>query len=160
MRRFKIKPFESPYYPAGSPYFFWAYVFDTEKEMYDWYFEYVKKRECDPNKDWDTFKFGGFRKDCDFAAMCIPFEVIKIDRERNEERGANIGNIIFYRGAIGAGIVSHEMGHCAMWYERLINGNKQARFGTDVGDREERLLYLLHDFVKGFYQKAYKLKLI
>ena len=158
-KRFKIKANESPYYPAGNPAFFWAMVFDTKQEMYDWYFEYVKEREADPNKDWAAFKFEGFVADCNFAAMHLPFEIIRVDKNGNEEKHDNIGIVIFHKGAIGAGIVAHEMGHCAFWYERLINGNKRACFGTDVGDKEERYLYLLHDFVKMFYQKAQKLKL-
>lgn len=160
MRYFKIKPIESPYYPAGSPFHFWAYVFDTKQEMYDWYRKYIIQREGDGSKDWETHRFKGFSNECNFEAMCLPFEWVKISEDGTETRAHNIGNVIFYKGRLGAGIVAHEMGHCAMWYERLINGNKQARFGADVGEREERLLYLLHDFVKGFYQKAYKLKLI
>ena len=153
MRYFKIKPIESPYYPAGSPYHFWAYVFDDREEMYAWYLDYIKNRGTEVAQ-------GLFSTECNFEGMCLPFESFRISEDGTETRGYNIGNVIFHKGRLGAGIVAHEMGHCAMWYERLIHGNETAHFGRRTGDKEERYLYLLHDFVKVFYQKAYKMKLI
>ena len=160
MRRFKIKANESPYYPPGSPYYFWAFVFDGKDEMYSWYLDYVRKRVSIGTEDWITREKKLYSEDCNFAGMCLPFEWTKIEEDGTETRGHNIGNVIFHKERLGAGIVAHEMGHCAMWYERLIHNNKTAQFGRETGDKEERFLYLLHDFVKMFYQKAYKMKII
>jgi hypothetical protein len=128
--------------------------------MYEWYVDEVRKREVADNKDWDTYKFGGFHKELNFEAMCLPFEIVCISPDGGETRHSNIGNVIFHRGSIGGGVVAHEMGHCAMWFERLINGNTNAVFGDSNDEKEERLLYLLHDFVKLFYQKCRRKKII
>lgn len=133
-KRFRIRADESPYYPAGSPYFFWAMVFDTKQDMYDWWLKYPGRQG---NK-------------CNFEAKCMPSESINVE---SGSLADNIGTVIFHKGALSAGLVAHEMAHCAFWYERLINGNKWAVFGAENGEREERLLYILHDFIEMFYQK-------
>lgn len=134
MIRFKIKP------KAGR-FFFWVIVFDTKAQMRAWWAEYD-----------NVFLGGGYNGES-FGAMTIPYEIRK-----GEARKSEIGTIIFSRQQVGAGTVAHEMGHAAIWYDRLINGNLNAEYGQSIGDAEERMLYLLADLVKQTINQFYKRK--
>lgn len=134
-KRFKITT------DAGKN-FFWAYVFDTKEEMQAWY------------RNRRLLEDAG-----DFRAMVMPYEAVRF-QDGQEVRRDDIGTAIFWRGGLGAGTVAHEMGHCAIWYDRLVNGNRLAEYGESIGDAEERMLYLLYDFVRCFVDKCYKLKLL
>lgn len=152
-KRFKLKPRNNPNVGAGIQHFFWCLLFDTKVEMYAWYASYIKKRGDDKNKDWDYFGFEGFSEEMDFSAMVLPYEIVLIDESGLEAQSNEIGTVIFCKEQTGPGVVSHEMGHCAMWYERLVFGNKNAEFGESIGINEERLFYLMTDFVTQFYTK-------
>lgn len=138
-------------------YYFNCKVFDTKQEMYDYYLKYVGKRERSKSKDWEAFNFTGFDKSLQFAAIVMPFERLSIAEDGTETRMKNIGEALFYKGKLGIGLISHEMLHCALWHERLIEGNLKAEFGENIGEDEERLCYTLTDFVIQFCRKCYKL---
>ena len=152
VRRFKVKP-------SNDSHYFWCFVFDSKPEMYKWY---LKEAEAAKTQFVNilTGKPSQYDLSLQFEGMCLPFELFRVLEDGTEEKGDNIGNVIFHRSRLGAGLVAHEMGHCAMWYERIVNGNPGAVFGPECGNVEERFLYILHDLVKMFYQKAYKMKLI
>ena len=87
--------------------------------------------------------------------MVLPCERIRFE-DGKAVLGNEIGTAIFYREKLGAGLIAHEMGHCAFWYDRLINGNTNAEYGPEVGEAEERVLDLLYDFTRNFINKCYK----
>lgn len=136
-KRFKIKT-------QGEPHFFWCRVFDTKKEMHQWY------------RTTSQYQEQGGKGD--FGAMVLPYEKVKFENDA-EIRHPEIGTVIFYRGQMGAGVISHEMGHCALWYDRIINGNRNAQYGEEVNDEEERLCYLIGDLTRCLVNKCYKLNI-
>ncbi len=136
LKRFKI---------SSKEYFFWCYIFKTKPDMYVWYSNYNKRR-------------GKVHEgELNFEAIVMPYEKIYIE---TDERCPNIGICLFYQGKLGTGLISHEMGHCSFWYDRLINENINAEYGDNNGEREERLLYILYDFSSDFVNKLYKHELI
>lgn len=116
-------------------------VFDTKKEMFEFKARYDKENGIE-------YGYGGF------GAIVMPYEIINTETGK---RRLEIGTCLFYKGNIGAGLISHEMLHCAMWYERLLNGNKNACFGDGTREDEERLCYILTYLVRSFVGKLYKL---
>lgn len=68
----------------------------------------------------------------------------------------NIGEAIFCKGRLGAGLTSHEMLHCSLSHERAIEGNANATFGEQCGEVEERLCYTLTKFMRQFNEKCHK----
>lgn len=135
MRRFRV---------SSGRWYFWCYVFDTKAEMYSWYVRYrIEVNKCELN----------------FKALVMPYERVRVMEDGSELRHGNIGTCLFYKDALGAGLVAHEMLHCALWHDRLINGNSGAVYGEAIGECEERLAYLLTDFTACFVRKAYKVGL-
>jgi hypothetical protein len=133
-------------------------VFDTKKEMYAFYDEYAKHRVKD-ELSMELSKKGGFnghRVENNYAAMCIPYVMLKRNN-LDGPIGNDIGIVIFYKGRLGAGIVAHEMGHAALHYDREVNGNKNAEYGNNIGEKEEDMLHALFHLVRNFTRKCYKL---
>ena len=143
--KFKLKP-------NKHTNFFWAYLFDTKKEMRDWYDGYVKAR-INQGADVSNFEPSNSEQTERFAAIVMPFQIFK----GSDEMQPNIGICLFHRKALGSGLISHEMLHCALWFDRVVNGNILAQYGECVGEEEERLAYLLTDFVRNFVKKMYKI---
>lgn len=126
---------------AESGHYFTCKIFENKEEMNAYYLQ-----RC---KDW-----GDSPEPLEFSAMVSPFE-----RWAGEVLNSEIGEAIFYKGKLGSGLISHEMLHCALWHERLVEGNANATFGTDCGEVEERLCYTLTNFVSQFVENCYKLNL-
>lgn len=120
--------------PEG--YFFKVLIFKDKEDMYIW------------------FTKNNGQGDLDFAGIVMPYEAIL-----KEERMKDIGTVLLCKDRLGSGLIAHEMGHCAFWYDRLINGNTKAEYGEEIGESEERVLYLLSSFVKDLVNKIYSLKL-
>lgn len=152
MKRFKIKSNGDPYHEGVKNAYFWVYVFDEKRQMFDWYLKYAEQREKESGVAFD--------RSLTFDAVNMPFERWQVVNGELNRMHDNIGIILFSKKHINPGIVAHEMGHAAMWYERLINENENAEFGADNNSTEERYLYLIHDFVNAFYKKASKLNLL
>ena len=146
--QFKLKQ------PKQAHYFV-AYLFDTKKEMYAWYEAYIKRRVKNGASE-ASFRPSNSYQTGDFAATVIPYQIFKID-EQNEIMQPDIGICLFHRGELGSGLVSHEMLHCALWFDRVVNGNTMAQYGEEVSEAEERLAYLLAEFVRKFVNKMYKI---
>ena len=141
--------------PKNKGHYFVAHFFDTKKEMQAWYETYVKVRVNDGANESHFRPSNSYQTD-DFAAIVIPFEIFDIN-DGNEVMRPNIGICLFHRKALGSGLISHEMLHCALWYDRIVNGNINAQYGEEVGEEEERLAYLLTEFVRKFVNKMYKI---
>jgi len=137
--KFKIRP-------KGQKPYFKVLLFAQKPDMWAWYEAYCKKA-------------GRVSIDIPFGALVMPYEIVRPLPDGDEERKDDIGTVLFHRGMIGSGVIAHEMGHCAFWYDRLINGNTNAVYGDDIGDDEERVLYLLAEFVQQTVKAFYKAKI-
>lgn len=145
-KRFKISP-------SPGENFFWAYVFDTHREMHKWYSRYLSKNYILAGSNYSVNE-----DQSDFSAMVMPYQRVSIEGE-NEVPQRDIGIVILNREALGIGVIAHEMTHCALWHDRLINGNHNAEYGLHSCESEERLAYLIGDYTRCFVDKAYKLNL-
>lgn len=126
---------------VGANNHFVVRVFDTKNEMWKYFDGYREKNGLPFERP-------------DFGAIVIPYEV---RNTKTNDLASDIGEILFYRGLVGAGVIAHEMGHAAMWAERLLYGNKNASFGEGNNETEERFLYTLADLVKKTVAKFYKI---
>ncbi len=127
-------------------------VFDTKREMYAYYMLYISKREQVPK-----FKgFKGWSKKLNFEAIVMPYERYRFIG-RKKIQANDIGEVLFYRKQIGAGIAAHEFGHASIWWDRLVKKNKRAIYGERVCAAEERMLHCLYHLVRNFTNKCYKL---
>lgn len=136
------KPVEFIVRRRRSRYFFKVSVFNTKSQMYT----YFRKRGKSIGLKRNDNKL-------DFFGICMCYEHIDIQNKRMPD----IGEVLLFRGKIGAGIVAHEMLHAALHYERLVSKNEQATFTNNIGKEEERLAYCLTDLVRQFTVKAYEL---
>jgi len=102
-----------------TKHFFTVTVFDTKKEMLN---DYVTKYD-------EHIKFEACVKPCFFQC------------ESSLEIGKDIGSVYFYRGNLKAGLLAHEMLHCALWYDRIVNLNHRNTY-IEL-DSEEQLAYVL-----------------
>lgn len=122
-------------------YYFLCKVFNTKREMYAYY-----KKRC---KRW------GEEIDLsEWAARISPYE-----KRNGDELSKDIGEALFWRGKLGFGLTSHEMLHCSLWHERLVEGNTTATFGEHCGEIEERLAYTLTEYGRQFNEKCIKYNL-
>ena len=140
MIKFKVKP-------KADRYYFNVLVFDTKQEMWS----YCTDLDVREGKNVDFEPFG---------AMCRTYEIVKIGADLSEKRKSDIGTILFSKAQLGAGTIAHEIGHASFHYDRLINGNENAEYGDNIGEGEERVLYLLAEMVSDCINKMYKLKVL
>lgn len=137
----------------ASKHFFRCKVFKTDADMYAYFLSYCKRRE----KLSNNIEAGHFDKSCQFHAIVNPVEWLKkVDEEW--VRHTNIGEALFCKPHLNAALIAHEMLHCAMWHDRLIEGNANAEYGADIGEAEERMGHVLYDFVKSFVNQCRKKK--
>lgn len=119
-------------------YYFICKVFNTKTEMYAYY-------------DARCRRWGHENAGHDFAAMVSPYE-----KRRGNELSKEIGEAIFCKERLGFGLTCHELLHCSLWHERLIEKNTNATFGEDCGEVEERLAYTLTEYGRQFNDKCHK----
>lgn len=128
---------------------FVARVFENKKEMYAYYIYFSK-----------TFKAKKTLRKMNFGAIVMPYERYKfVGKKRVAVKSKDIGEILFYKDRMGAGIVAHEMGHAAMFWDRHIKGNAAACYGTTISSAEERMLMCLYHLVRNFTNKCHRLGL-
>jgi len=130
--------------PEGGRFYFVVFVFETKKDL---------KGEYDAYQ----LRIGANLRQDDFGAIFKPYEVIDAKTGAHKD---NIGSIFFSKEQLGVGTIAHEIGHAAFWYDRLVNGNANAEYGEEIGEAEERVLYLLSEMVKDCINKMYKLKIL
>lgn len=138
---FKVKP-------KWGRYFFKVLVFDSKIEMWE------HNTEIDRNDGVAD----GFSDT--FGAICKTYEIVRFGKGGKEIRKPEIGTILFAKTQLGAGTIAHEIGHAAFHYDRLINGNIKAEYGEDIGEAEERVLYLLAEMVSDCVNKMYKFEIL
>lgn len=144
MRRFKIRG------EKDGPYF-WVNIFENHSDMHKWYLKYLKKTH-----GWNGGEFGDGSSSLDFSAMVMPYSKAGLEDD-DVVIQTDIGNVIINKEAIGVGVISHEMVHCALWHDRLINGNYNAEYGIHSCEAEERLAYLVGNYTKNLVSKLYKI---
>ena len=125
--------------------------------MYKWYLKYLKE-----NHLWAS-EAHSFRDDkgvvpLDFLAIVMPYEVVSVEGNLSADNN-DIGIALFNRDSLGAGLIAHEMTHCALWYDRLVNKNLNAEYGGCGSESEERLAYSIGELMTFFVNKCYKLNL-
>lgn len=128
-------------------------VFNTKKEMYAYYIAYITNSKYDE-------RYGNFKRlssQLNFSAICMPYEKLNFKKGKKPKRADDMGEILFYKGRLGTGIIAHEMGHAAMWWARLIDKNTNAEFGPEIGNKEEKMLTVLYHLARNFTNRAYKL---
>lgn len=130
--------------PKQGPHYFTVHVFESKSQMHRWYLS-----RCFVDGKLDQ------SKDLDFAGLVMPHVTYRFVGGV-EERKPEIGTVLLTKGRLGSGLIAHEMGHCAFWYDRLINGNEQAEYSNECGEAEERFLYLLTELVSQCVNKLYK----
>lgn len=136
MIKFKIKP-------RCGRFYFNVLVFDTKQAMWD----HCTFLDIKEGKSVEFEPFG---------AICRTYEIVKIANDGGEIRKSEIGTILFAKQQLGAGTIAHEIGHASFHYDRLINGNSLAEYGENIGESEERVLYLLAEMVSDCINKMYK----
>lgn len=90
--------------------------------------------------------------DTGFGAMVCPYTI-----ENSETKAIKkcIGDVFFYKGNIGAGLMAHEMLHCALWHDRIVN-KSDGSYGLECNDKEERLAYTLTELVAKLNKRLWK----
>lgn len=93
------------------------------------------------------------------CGLVRPFEVLNIKLNGKTTRKSIVGEIHLCKGALGIGVVSHEMTHAGLAYLdhrgiKLTRDDKNSRW---VHDSEEQLAYVVGNLVRLFTIKAYAL---
>lgn len=149
-RRAIVKPISFRVYPDGKFLYAEVNIWPTKKAMQD-----------------------HMQSGRGYTAICTTME--RINRQ-----GRKLGQfceINFYRGALGVGVVSHEMGHAAFsWAARrgipirevyetnakehseIWQHQRHNKIAPD-GNPEERIVYVLGELCRRFTQKCYDLGL-
>lgn len=107
------------------------------------------------NNARDIQKFTGIK--C--CAVVKPFECTSFKRNGKTHRKSIVGEIHFCRGALGVGVVSHEMTHAGLAYldHRGINLQRDNLDSRWVHNSEEQLADAVGSLVRLFVIKAYAL---
>lgn len=139
--------------------------------MLAFYVEYAKLSkwqaiEGSHDERYGISKAGTYDPKPRFDAIVMPYlfdetrwkKVFKGTQKENKCR-TDIGVILFCRGSLGAGIVTHEFGHAAFWHNRLKIKNRNLNLGRHNGILEEACLYDLAAMVKKFTRKCYEIGL-
>jgi hypothetical protein len=136
-------------------------IFNTKALMYRYYIEQsIKEGRKGIN---NNRKFGimpGFTYDLNprFHAIVLSYQKYLICNGKINKKPENdIGEVLFYKDKIGAGIVAHELGHCAAFHQRILLKGKDLNLGTDNCNLEEQLFYDLTHLVRRFTNKCYQL---
>lgn len=135
MKKFKLRENRSKKY-------FEVVVHDSLQEMR----KAASKYDIDAGKDGDhTETYGVFH----------PFEKFYVDSTGKEIYHNQIGIVRFSKKHLSSEIVSHEIGHAAMWQYRLEH-DKQAIFGEQIDDREENLIHIYGRLFRKITNQLYK----
>ena len=127
-----------------SPHYFKCFVLNSKQEMYKFYQEKVAKM----NKSYKLNLPKEMMEHSDHAACIFPFSM-------HDDSGMlqNLIGYVFLTRENENAIVNHELLHCALWYDRVVNGNEKAKYGTTISPEEEQLAYVFSDLVTTFQKK-------
>lgn len=135
------------YTQNGKTWWWWVLVFPSKQGMWDWYSDWCRK-----TGKVDRLGPGGF------GAQHVPYTRHRIRPGGTEEMSGNIGMLMFYRGNMGASIVTHEIVHAALQYLRVASTLPKLD-DENCDDEEERLAYTISDLTKLLVRKFYAHKI-
>jgi hypothetical protein len=124
--RFRIYPNDD------RQHYYTVFVFDERYQMHVFHqkqIDVIQAQEPSVSALAETNLFG------DFEAITSAWRVEAVDVSRQPASDLNLGQILFYKKRLGAGIVSHEMTHAAFfWMERR---GMLAALATDADVQEQ-----------------------
>lgn len=133
MRPFRLK---------SAGHYVTVHIFDDLTKMYRWQKAYCRKTghptEADDGRAIGLFM--GYQR--------INFKGGK------ENRLPDLGKVLLCRGKMPHAVVTHEVLHAAMHFDRIVHGNVSATFGKHVGDREERMAHTMSELLSQFYDRV------
>lgn len=140
------------------------FILKPRKSYKEYYSVRIYNKKADMHQrlidtgDIDNFYWSKNKPTCE--AICRSFERVRISKDL-EQKLPECGEILFYRGFLGAGIVAHEITHASLGFFRnvmkldisTINNTKK---GRQAGDSEEILCELNQAMNAMFWDKFYK----
>mgnify|MGYP001593298004 CR=1 FL=1 len=132
---FKIK------YAKNSQKYIKAFIFRDKETMYKFYELQLEKT--------------GQKDKLNFSAMFQPFKIISFKNKKEKEKN-HMGNLLFYQGATGSGVVSHECGHASLYWFCENNPHPKEYKVIKNMEKEEELLWTLGYLVSQFWKNYYK----
>lgn len=75
-------------------------------------------------------------------------------RSKFPERNKQVGVIVFYTGAIGSGIVSHEMTHAVTFFWTILKGFEAVKIFFDTKHNED-FCFIQGELVSQFWENFY-----
>lgn len=88
---------------------------------------------------------------------CCQYTRIKVNADGTESKMKDTGTVYIYSGAVGAGLISHELGHAVLWARSWMKGATGLEGDTgypiviDSMEEEEEFLHNLTYAVRQFY---------
>ena len=136
MLKFNIKT-------KSSPHYFQCFVLNSTNEMLTYYKEQAHKIE----KEYHIKLPEEMIQHDGHVACIFPFAL------HDDNILQNLIGYVFLTRENDNSVVNHELLHCALWYDRVVNGNKKATYGPIISIAEERLAYIFSDLVNSFQKK-------
>ena len=132
---FKIK------YTKNNQKYIKTFIFRDKETMYKFYELQLQKT--------------GQKDKVDFIAMFQPFKTISLKNKKEKEKN-HMGNLLFYVGATGSGVVAHECGHATLYWFLENNPHPKEYKVIKNMKKEEELLWTLGYLVSQFWKNYYK----
>jgi len=118
-----------------------VHIFHTEAKMY----EHFRRTNIDP----------GHTGQLDFRAICQGWSRYTVRDDKRLKRHPEIGQILFWAGNMGAGVVSHELTHATTyWAGRRTRLPLGELYSNRVAD--ERYAWALGHLVAQFWTKYWQ----
>lgn len=134
------------YCEKGKPFYYQVYIFDTIEAMQRHF------TQTNRNVRWQR---GASEGRLGFEAIAQSWEREKYNGRKIAVRRTNIGQILFYAGNLGAGIVSHEMTHATtFWAHRTAKMDLSKLYSSRRID--ERYAWVQGYLVAQFWTKTYR----
>lgn len=129
---------------TSSNHYFQCFVLNNKQEMYKFYKEKATKIE----KTYGIKLPEEMMEHSEHVACIFPFTM-------HDEEGKlqNLIGYVFLTRENENAVVNHELLHCALWYDRVVNGNIRAFYGSTISPEEERLAYIFSDLITVFQKK-------
>jgi hypothetical protein len=132
--KFNIKP------ERGRRGYYRVIVFKSRPDMLKWW-----RVHGDPNMRFFQFE-----------ALTFSYEAKRKHKGRWKKLD-RIGDIIFYKGGFGSGVVSHEMAHAAIYHARTQKWKFKFNGGGEDWHREhEKYAYIVGSLAHQFWDKYQK----
>lgn len=152
--------------PDGSKKYFKIFIFEEKWQMYVFYKEYAKisgwkKKTGSHGSEYGLAPCGTYDDKPKFSAIVMPYVMYYVNSRKHKIFKNRIGDILFYKGRLGVGVITHEFGHAAIHHQRIKHGflKKGLNLGKTNNKLEEAVLYDLASLVRKFTKKCYELRI-